>query len=81
MSRAPQRHDGTGQPARRLHLVVMRSLEIASYAQSNTKLLKLPPAKRPKAVFVVDRLPKSDRGKVLRDKLREEWALRVKAPA
>jgi len=42
---------------------------------------KLPLPKRPKTVFVVGELPKSDRGKVLRDKLREDWARRVKAPA
>ena len=39
---------------------------------------KLPPAKRPKALFVIEQLPKSDRGKVLRDRLREEWTRRVK---
>jgi acyl-coenzyme A synthetase/AMP-(fatty) acid ligase len=42
---------------------------------------RLPLAKRPKSVIVVDSLPKSDRGKVLRDRLREEWQQRVKAPA
>jgi acyl-coenzyme A synthetase/AMP-(fatty) acid ligase len=36
----------------------------------------LPPAKIPKQVFVVPDLPKSDRGKVLRDRLREDWAAR-----
>jgi acyl-CoA synthetase (AMP-forming)/AMP-acid ligase II len=34
----------------------------------------LPPAKRPKQIFIVGDLPKSDRGKVLRDKLREAWS-------
>lgn len=34
---------------------------------------RLPPAKRPKQLFAVDELVKSDRGKVLRDKLRERW--------
>jgi acyl-CoA synthetase (AMP-forming)/AMP-acid ligase II len=34
---------------------------------------KLPFPKRPKRFFLVDELPKSDRGKVLRDKLREQW--------
>ena len=34
----------------------------------------LPPAKTPKQVLIVPDLPKSDRGKVLRDKLREDWA-------
>ncbi|MDB5509695.1 MAG: AMP-dependent synthetase/ligase [Hyphomicrobiales bacterium] len=40
---------------------------------------KLPHAKRPKQVFVTDQLPKSDRGKVLRDKLRDEWTRRTDA--
>lgn len=38
---------------------------------------KLPHAKRPKSLFIADELPKSDRGKVLRDKLREEWTRRT----
>jgi acyl-coenzyme A synthetase/AMP-(fatty) acid ligase len=38
----------------------------------------LPPAKVPKQIFVVQDLPKSDRGKILRDKLREDWAGRGK---
>ncbi|MBM3531105.1 MAG: acyl--CoA ligase [Alphaproteobacteria bacterium] len=33
----------------------------------------LPPAKTPKQVSIVSELPKSDRGKVLRDKLRDRW--------
>jgi acyl-coenzyme A synthetase/AMP-(fatty) acid ligase len=40
---------------------------------------KLPLPKRPKQLFVVGELPKSDRGKVLRDRLREQWAERTKA--
>jgi acyl-coenzyme A synthetase/AMP-(fatty) acid ligase len=36
----------------------------------------LPPAKTPKQVRIVPDLPKSDRGKVLRDKLKEEWVAR-----
>jgi long-chain acyl-CoA synthetase len=40
---------------------------------------KLPLPKRPKKVFAVGELPKSDRGKVLRDKLREQWAELTKA--
>jgi acyl-coenzyme A synthetase/AMP-(fatty) acid ligase len=36
----------------------------------------LPPAKTPKQVLFVSELPKSDRGKVLRDKLREDWTAR-----
>jgi acyl-coenzyme A synthetase/AMP-(fatty) acid ligase len=38
----------------------------------------LPPAKIPKQIFILPDLPKNDRGKVLRDKLREDWAARQK---
>ncbi len=38
----------------------------------------LPAAKMPKQVIMVAELPKNDRGKVLRDKLREEWLARMK---
>lgn len=38
----------------------------------------LPPAKVPKRIFLVAELPKSDRGKVLRDKLRENFAARTR---
>ena len=41
----------------------------------------LPPAKMPKQVLIVPELPKSDRGKVLRDKLRDDWIERNKVPA
>jgi acyl-CoA synthetase (AMP-forming)/AMP-acid ligase II len=41
----------------------------------------LPPAKVPKQVFIVSELPKSDRGKVLRDKLCEDWTERMKVEA
>jgi acyl-CoA synthetase (AMP-forming)/AMP-acid ligase II len=41
---------------------------------------KLPLPKRPKRIFLVSGLPKSDRGKVLRDKLREEWSRRISTP-
>jgi acyl-CoA synthetase (AMP-forming)/AMP-acid ligase II len=41
----------------------------------------LPPAKTPKQVLIVADLPKSDRGKVLRDKLREDWVGRQKVSA
>ena len=34
----------------------------------------LPPAKMPKRIFIVPALPKNDRGKVLRDRLREDFA-------
>ncbi|HEX5279548.1 MAG TPA: class I adenylate-forming enzyme family protein [Micropepsaceae bacterium] len=36
----------------------------------------LPPAKRPKRILFLPELPKSDRGKVLRDRLREEFLQR-----
>jgi acyl-coenzyme A synthetase/AMP-(fatty) acid ligase len=38
----------------------------------------LPPAKTPKQILIVPDLPKSDRGKVLRDKLRDDWIARQK---
>jgi acyl-coenzyme A synthetase/AMP-(fatty) acid ligase len=41
----------------------------------------LPAAKQPKQVFIVADLPKSDRGKVLRDKLREDFIARTKLTA
>ena len=41
----------------------------------------LPPAKMPKQVLIVADLPKSDRGKVLRDKLREDWVAKQKVSA
>jgi acyl-coenzyme A synthetase/AMP-(fatty) acid ligase len=41
----------------------------------------LPPAKTPKQVLIVAELPKSDRGKVLRDKLREDWVAKNKVSA
>lgn len=50
--------------------------KIMEYCES-----KLPLPKRPKTMFFVDQLPKSDRGKVLRDKLREMWLERTGANA
>ncbi len=41
----------------------------------------LPPPKMPKQIFIVPDLPKSDRGKVLRDRLREDWTARMKVLA
>jgi acyl-CoA synthetase (AMP-forming)/AMP-acid ligase II len=41
-------------------------------------LQHLPPATTPKQIFIVSDLPKNDRGKILRDKLREDWASRPK---
>ncbi len=41
----------------------------------------LPTVKTPKQVFLVPSLPKNDRGKVLRDKLKELWAEQNKQPA
>jgi acyl-coenzyme A synthetase/AMP-(fatty) acid ligase len=41
----------------------------------------LPPAKMPKQVLLVSDLPKSDRGKVLRDKLRDDWIERHRVSA
>jgi acyl-CoA synthetase (AMP-forming)/AMP-acid ligase II len=41
----------------------------------------LPPAKMPKQVLIVAELPKSERGKVLRDRLREDFIARGKVSA
>lgn len=41
----------------------------------------LPPAKTPKQVLFVGELPKSDRGKVVRDRLKEDWLGRQKVSA
>jgi acyl-coenzyme A synthetase/AMP-(fatty) acid ligase len=41
----------------------------------------LPDPKLPKRVFIVTELPKNDRGKVLRDKLKEDWKARMQLPA
>jgi long-chain acyl-CoA synthetase len=41
----------------------------------------LPAAKVPKQVLMVADLPKNDRGKVLRDKLRDDWNARMKLSA
>jgi acyl-coenzyme A synthetase/AMP-(fatty) acid ligase len=41
----------------------------------------LPAPKVPKRVVVVAELPKSDRGKVLRDKLKEDWSARMQLSA
>jgi acyl-coenzyme A synthetase/AMP-(fatty) acid ligase len=37
----------------------------------------LPAAKAPKQVVIVPDLPKNDRGKVLREKLKEDWLRRM----
>jgi len=41
----------------------------------------LPPPKMPKQIFIVSELPKSDRGKVLRDRLRQDWIARIEVSA
>jgi acyl-CoA synthetase (AMP-forming)/AMP-acid ligase II len=41
----------------------------------------LPAPKVPKRAFILAELPKSDRGKVLRDKLKDDWRERTKLPA
>jgi long-chain acyl-CoA synthetase len=47
--------------------------EVIAHCQAS-----LPAAKVPKQVIMVAALPKNDRGKVLRDKLREDWSGRAK---
>jgi acyl-coenzyme A synthetase/AMP-(fatty) acid ligase len=54
-------------------------LSEASVVQHCQKFL--PPAKMPKQVLIVADLPKSERGKVLRDKLREDWIERHRVSA
>jgi long-chain acyl-CoA synthetase/malonyl-CoA/methylmalonyl-CoA synthetase len=56
-----------------------QNLTAASVEQHCGKFL--PPAKIPKQVTIVAELPKSDRGKVLRDKLRADWIERMKVSA
>jgi acyl-CoA synthetase (AMP-forming)/AMP-acid ligase II len=41
---------------------------------------RLPLAKRPKRILFLPELPKSDRGKVLRDRLREQFLQRGLGP-
>jgi long-chain acyl-CoA synthetase len=41
---------------------------------------RLSAPKVPKQVMIVSELPKSDRGKVLRDKLKQDWSERMKLP-
>jgi long-chain acyl-CoA synthetase len=56
-----------------------RALTEASVLEHCRKFL--PPAKTPKQVRIVPELPKNDRGKVLRDKLKEDWVARGKVEA
>jgi acyl-coenzyme A synthetase/AMP-(fatty) acid ligase len=55
------------------------ALTEASVRQHCEAFLPLP--KMPKQVFMVAELPKNDRGKVLRDRLREDWIARMKGAA
>jgi acyl-CoA synthetase (AMP-forming)/AMP-acid ligase II len=41
---------------------------------------RLPAAKVPKRVVIISELPKSDRGKVLRDRLKQDWNERMQLP-
>jgi acyl-coenzyme A synthetase/AMP-(fatty) acid ligase len=56
-----------------------RSLTEASVIKHCEGLLPAP--KRPKKVVIVPELPKSDRGKVLRDRLKQDWTERMKQSA
>ena len=53
---------------------------IESFSSGSNVLNTIPPAKTPKQIFIVPDLPKNDRGKVLREKLREDWAAQMKVP-
>jgi acyl-coenzyme A synthetase/AMP-(fatty) acid ligase len=66
--------------------------EVVCYVVSNNQALTqamlleharrfLPPAKTPKSMMIVAELPKSERGKVLRDRLRDDWIARAKVSA
>ena len=55
------------------------SLTEASVRQHCEAFLTQP--KMPKRIFIVSDLPKSDRGKVLRDRLRAEWIARTEVSA
>ena len=58
--------------------VVAKDKTLTEQAVLDHSAKLLPPAKAPKQVLIVADLPKSDRGKVLRDKLREDWVARQK---
>jgi acyl-coenzyme A synthetase/AMP-(fatty) acid ligase len=55
------------------------ALTEASVTEHCRKALAAP--KVPKQVFIVGELPKSDRGKVLREKLKDDWSARTKLSA
>ncbi len=48
-----------------------QALDLGAIAEHCTG--DLPAFKMPKAFYVIDELPKSDRGKIVRDRLRERW--------
>jgi acyl-coenzyme A synthetase/AMP-(fatty) acid ligase len=56
--------------------VVAKDRSLTDVAVLQHCALHLPPAKTPKQAVIVAELPKSERGKVLRDKLREDWIAR-----
>ena len=60
------------------HTVVaaLRPTELTATAVAEHCRGCLPVQKTPKQVFIVSSLPKSDRGKVLRDKLKDDWKAR-----
>jgi acyl-coenzyme A synthetase/AMP-(fatty) acid ligase len=61
--------------------VVAKDRSLTDVAVLQHCAVHLPPAKTPKQVIIVPELPKSERGKVLRDKLRENWLARAKVTA
>jgi acyl-coenzyme A synthetase/AMP-(fatty) acid ligase len=60
------------------YVVAKPGLDLTEASVSQHCKAFLPPPKMPKQIFVVTHLPKSDRGKVLRDRLRQDWIARMK---
>ncbi|HEY7248180.1 MAG TPA: class I adenylate-forming enzyme family protein [Xanthobacteraceae bacterium] len=59
------------------YVVPRPGAELTATAVAEHCRAHLPVQKAPKQVIIVSSLPKSDRGKVLRDKLREDWRSRA----
>jgi len=68
---------GRGRPGWHLECSAM-ALEEIGLSRSQLPRAR-PPPKVPKHIVVVSELPRSDRGKVLRDRLRADWCRRMEA--
>jgi acyl-coenzyme A synthetase/AMP-(fatty) acid ligase len=60
------------------YVVLRPGSSLTSAAVTEHCRASLPPAKVPKQVLIVADLPKSDRGKILRDKLKDDWNERMR---